>query len=158
MAKKTETTRTAPVTTRVHKRKGKDVAATVAPVLETTATQPVDPAQPADPAPEVQVQHVVNEQEGAPKRKIEKNREERNGVKRPSEGGMCRAVWDYCDTLHTAEHVPTVKEVKLEAEVRGWNLNNASIEYYQWRKFNGIRGRVKTTSDVANAAPEPEAE
>ena len=27
---------------------------------------------------------------------IEKNRPEQNGVKRPSAGGLCRAVWDAC--------------------------------------------------------------
>ena len=34
-----------------------------------------------------------------------------------------------------------VQQVKALAEERGWNPNNASIEFYQWRKFNGIRGR-----------------
>jgi hypothetical protein len=27
------------------------------------------------------------------------------------------------------------------AAANGWNPNNASIEFYQWRKFNGITGR-----------------
>lgn len=88
-------------------------------------------------------------------RKIEKNRAEQHGVKRPSEGGMCRAVWDYCDALHTAEYVPTAKDVKAQAEAAGWNPNNASIEYYQWRKFNGIRGRLAKI-DVTQVSPEPE--
>lgn len=74
--------------------------------------------------------------------KIEKNREERNGVKRPSLGGACRAIWDACDAYQAAEgKAPSVKAVKEMAEVKGWNPNNASIEYYLWRKFNGIRGR-----------------
>lgn len=75
--------------------------------------------------------------------KIEKDREERNGVKRPSAGGMCRAVWDFCDeqTKLGGEHTPTAKSVRAHAELVGWNVNNASIEFYQWRKFNGIRGR-----------------
>lgn len=153
MAKKTTTARTAPVTTTSHRRKGKEMAA--APKLEASTTEAPDPEQPADPAPEVQVQHVAAEAEG--KRKIEKDRPEQNGVKRPSAGGLCRAVWDFCDSLHTAEAVPTVAQVKLEAEARGWNSNNASIEYYQWRKFNGIRGRIKTTAQAADVAPEPEA-
>lgn len=79
---------------------------------------------------------------------IEKNRPEQNGVKRPSAGGLCRAVWDACwahqEIIGTP---PTAKEVKAIAETNGWNPNNASIEYYQWRKFNGITGRV------AKAAP-----
>lgn len=74
---------------------------------------------------------------------IEKNRPEQNGVKRPSAGGLCRAVWDACWAHQAATGTPpTAKEVKAIAETNGWNTNNASIEYYQWRKFNGITGRV----------------
>ena len=79
---------------------------------------------------------------------IEKNRPEQNGVKRPSAGGLCRAVWDACWAHQEITGTPpTAKEVKAIAETNGWNQNNASIEYYQWRKFNGITGRV------AKAAP-----
>ena len=79
---------------------------------------------------------------------IEKNRPEQNGVKRPSAGGLCRAVWDACWAHQEITGTPpTAKEVRAIAETNGWNLNNASIEYYQWRKFNGITGRV------AKAAP-----
>lgn len=79
---------------------------------------------------------------------IEKNRPEQNGVKRPSAGGLCRAVWDACWAHQEITGIPpTAKEVKVIAEINGWNPNNASIEYYQWRKFNGITGRV------AKAAP-----
>lgn len=73
--------------------------------------------------------------------KIEKNREERNGIKRPSVGGTCRAVWDAMDAMVESGKQPTAKDVKALAEERGWNPNNASIEFYQWRKFHGIRGR-----------------
>lgn len=73
--------------------------------------------------------------------KIEKDREERNGVKRPSIGGACRMVWDYLDDVVAAGDTPTIKQVKATAEEYGWNVNNASIEFYQWRKFHGIRGR-----------------
>jgi hypothetical protein len=73
--------------------------------------------------------------------KIEKDREERNGVKRPSAGGACRAVWDALDAVVAEGKTPTAKDVKALAEANGWNPNNASIEFYQWRKFNGIRGR-----------------
>ena len=85
--------------------------------------------------------------------KIEKDRPEQNGVKRPSAGGMCRAVWDYCDATRTPDGTaPTVKQVKEYAVTQGWNENNASIEYYQWRKFNGITGRAKKV--VPDATPE----
>lgn len=71
--------------------------------------------------------------------KIEKDRPEQNGVKRPSIGGKCRAIWDALDAykVETGE-LPTSKTVKALAEDEGWNPNNASIEFYQWRKFNGI--------------------
>ena len=71
--------------------------------------------------------------------KIEKDRPEQNGVKRPSIGGKCRAVWDALDAYRAETgELPTIKTVKELAADEGWNPNNASIEYYQWRKFNGI--------------------
>jgi hypothetical protein len=81
--------------------------------------------------------------------KIERQREERNGIKMPSAGGMCRAVWDELTSLlrHNEESgladVPTLAAIKKIAEEKGWNVNNASIEYYQWRRFHGIVGRGK---------------
>lgn len=65
-------------------------------------------------------------------------REERNGVKRPAPGGLCAAVWEYLDAHPKA----TAKELREVASSKGWNPNNASCEYYGWRKFNGISGRV----------------
>ena len=71
--------------------------------------------------------------------KIEKERPEQNGIKRPSIGGKCRAIWDALDAYReeTGE-LPTSKVVKELAADEGWNPNNASIEFYQWRKFHGI--------------------
>lgn len=71
--------------------------------------------------------------------KIEKDRPEQNGIKRPSIGGKCRAIWDALDAYReeTGE-LPTSKVVKELAADEGWNPNNASIEFYQWRKFHGI--------------------
>jgi len=76
---------------------------------------------------------------------VEKDRPVQNGVKRPSAGGLCRAVWDFCWECGS---VPTVGQVKEHAVKVGWNLANATIEYYCWRKYNGISGRVQ-------AAPKP---
>lgn len=71
--------------------------------------------------------------------KIEKDRPEQNGIKRPSAGGKCRAIWDALDEYRAETgELPTSKTVKELATDSGWNPNNASIEYYQWRKFNGI--------------------
>lgn len=71
--------------------------------------------------------------------KIEPNREKQNGITRPSVGGKCRAVWDWLD----AHPAATSKDVKAAATEMGWNPGNASIEFYQWRKFHGITGRAK---------------
>lgn len=86
-------------------------------------------------------------QKAAPKTtgiKIQKDREEQNGVVRPSAGGACAAVWGYCDAQMDAQGVPPqLKQVKSYAADMNWNINNATIEYYQWRKFHGIVGRIK---------------
>jgi hypothetical protein len=84
---------------------------------------------------------------------IEKNRPEQNGIKRPSVGGMCRAVWDACDDLRTSKNgeIPTSKEIKALADSKGWNKNNAMIEFYQWRRFNGVTGRSAKAEAAAEA-------
>lgn len=98
--------------------------------LQNLAGLPVPPV-PAAPAP------VTPEHKGL---LIEANRPMQNGIKRPSAGGACRAVWDYCWSCAPA--IPSVAQVKAHASTQGWNINNASIEYYVWRKYNGISGRV----------------
>jgi hypothetical protein len=81
---------------------------------------------------------------------IEKNRPEQNGIKRPSAGGRCRAVWDALDAYRTETgEMPTAKTVRELAVDEGWNPNNASIEFYQWRKFNGVTGRAPKPAAVA---------
>lgn len=83
--------------------------------------------------------------------KIQKNREMRNGINMPSVGGRCRAVWDALSNLMVHDEatgtasIPTVADIRKHAESKGWNVNNASIEYYQWRKFYGITGRNNKT-------------
>lgn len=80
---------------------------------------------------------------------IEKDRPTQNGVTRPSAGGRCRAVWDALDAYRAETNmVPDAKVVRELAADEGWNPNNASIEFYQWRKFNGITGRAKRTADA----------
>jgi hypothetical protein len=61
---------------------------------------------------------------------------EQNGVKRPGPG-KCLEVWEWLD--ENGNCMP--KDLQPVAEAMGWNLNNAQIELYQWRKFNGIAGR-----------------
>lgn len=69
-------------------------------------------------------------------------RERRNGVTRPRAGGACAAVWEALDQMHAAGTVPTPKDAKLWAESVGANQNNAAIEIYGWRKFNGIKKQI----------------
>lgn len=86
--------------------------------------------------------------------KVEKDRPMQNGIKRPSEGGLCRAVWDFCDAAREKNGgtPPTAKDVKAYAETVGWNMNNACIEFYQWRKYNGITGRAPAAKPATPAA------
>lgn len=98
----------------------------------TAALVPVAPA----PKPEAPKTKPVESKTG---RKIEKDRPMQNGVKMPSAGTKCREVWDFCASVENID----AKAVKAAAEARGWNPNNASIEYYNWRKFMGIHGRTK---------------
>lgn len=78
--------------------------------------------------------------------KISKDRPEANGIKRPSPGTKCGDVWDMCDILAKV-HGGTDK-VRPE-HLKEWvaadvarNLNNAMIELYQWRRHNGVFGRI----------------
>lgn len=79
--------------------------------------------------------------------KIDKDRNAANGVKERSKGGLCRLVWDTLDGMvaNSKGTVPSVADIKKHATEQGWNVNNASIEYYQWRKFHGISGRGAKT-------------
>lgn len=91
------------------------------PEVTTAAT-----AVPAAPAPKKE-----------PKPKVA--RIEQNGVKRPGPG-KCLDVWEWLDG--NGNCMP--KDLTPVAAEKGWNLSNAQIELYQWRKFNGISGRTKT--------------
>lgn len=66
--------------------------------------------------------------------KIEKQREERNGLKRPSAGGVCRQVWDWCDAF-LAQNGKAPKPSDLKNSGFDWNQNNAVAELYRWKKF-----------------------
>lgn len=68
-------------------------------------------------------------------------RVEQNGVKRPGPG-KCLEVWEYLDQHGNM----TPKDLKPVAAEKGWNENNALIEMYGWRRFNGISGRVKAAA------------
>ncbi|HCL3144090.1 TPA: hypothetical protein N2A34_001831 [Pseudomonas aeruginosa] len=96
------------------------------------ATAPAAEAAPADAVV------TTNKPKKAAAPKVE--RVEQNGVKRPGPG-KCLEVWEYLDQHGNMKP----KDLQPVAEARGWNINNASIELYQWRKFNGISGRASVT-------------
>lgn len=56
----------------------------------------------------------------------------RNGVRKPIKG-KCADVWAALDLLEGEVTIATVKTLAAE---KGWNLNNATIEFYGWRKFH----------------------
>lgn len=61
-----------------------------------------------------------------------------NGVRRPLPDSLCGQVWTALDQMHAAGVVPTGKDVKELAVAKSWNQSNASIEFYQWRRFMGL--------------------
>lgn len=83
----------------------------------TTVEMPVVESTPAEPV--------------APK--ASKTRSEvRNGVRKPIKG-KCADVWAELDKLEGEVSIATVKALAAE---KGWNVNNATIEFYAWRKFH----------------------
>lgn len=63
--------------------------------------------------------------------------EVRNGVRRPIKG-KCADVWAALDALQqeNPHAIITISSIKDLAKSNGWNINNATIEFYGWRKFN----------------------
>lgn len=65
--------------------------------------------------------------------------ETRNGVRRPIKG-KCADVWNALDNM-LPNGVPTISNVRDLAKANGWNINNATIEFYAWRKFHGLNNK-----------------
>ena len=112
--------------------------------VPTVVTRVVDGKKvSADAQPSPQSNTPRSEQPSAPSKvltkgyKIEKDREQRNGVKRPSLGTVCGDTWAAFDAN------PTIRanELNTLADSHNWNRTNVSCEFYNWRKFNGIKGR-----------------
>ena len=77
--------------------------------------------------------------------KIQKDRPTQNGVTRPSEGGKCDAIWKVCDRMLSANGfapTPSLLKEAIAKEEPEANLSNAVAELYQWRRFNGLKGRT----------------
>lgn len=93
--------------------------------------------------------------------KIEKDRQESNGVKRPSLGGITRSVWDALDALYEQrqrvaqeqdeegdseamddENVAiTFADLRALMKQHGWAKNTAMTQFQRWKKFNGLTSK-----------------
>lgn len=72
----------------------------------------------------------------APTAAASKSRSEiRNGVRKPIKG-KCAEVWAQLDMYYGLEGMPTIATVREMCGQFEWNLNNATIEFYAWRKFH----------------------
>jgi len=120
------------------KRKTKEVKAKAAPARKAKRVKPApemvfdERNGPDDRTPEAAPAAPVVTTAAKPEREV------RNGVKRPREGGLCAAVWTALDQLHAAGVVPASKDVRDLATAKGWNENNAMAELSGWRKFLGL--------------------
>lgn len=79
--------------------------------------------------------------------KVERNRPEANGVKRPSNGTVCAQIWDLATEMSNGDEMPrakiaTLSEVVKAAESKGINKYTARTQYARWRVFHGLTGRL----------------
>ena len=66
----------------------------------------------------------------------------KNGIKAPMRAGKCLLVWQTCEAMYKATgKVPTLKEVVAHEALQGANVTNTQIEFYRWRKFEGLNGK-----------------
>lgn len=71
--------------------------------------------------------------------KIQKDREERNGIKRPSEGGKCARLWEIFEK-HYAETgmILTPKPAKELSAKEDLDPTTTTVQLYRWRDFMGF--------------------
>jgi hypothetical protein len=66
-----------------------------------------------------------------------------NGVRRPKLDSLCGKAWAIFDSISTNNGSPaSISEALKIARQRGLNEGNVRAEFYQWRKFHGIRSRT----------------
>ena len=66
----------------------------------------------------------------------------KNGIKAPMRAGKCMLVWQTCQSIYEQTgKVPTLKEVMAHEALAGANPTNTQIEFYRWRKFEGLNGK-----------------
>jgi biotin carboxyl carrier protein len=118
---------------------------------------PVKPAAPAPapaPAPAAKPAPVAAPAAPSAKRtsagvKVEKGRDEQNGVKRPSAGTICRDIWDALDKVRAeSKDTPSFADVHKLREARNWQKNTAVTQYQRWKQFHGLMPRGTDESIV----------
>ena len=66
----------------------------------------------------------------------------KNGIKAPMRAGKCMHVWQVCQAIYEQTgKVPTLKELNAHEAMQGTNLANNQIEFYRWRKYNGLNAK-----------------
>lgn len=118
-----------------------------APAMTASMGTPVA-AKPGKKAPAPKVVPLAHTQRAAaatstgPKYRIQKDRVTQHGITRPSAGTKCGDVWDFLDKAAKGNPATlTLASLKAVASDQGFNVTNAVIEFYRWRRFNGIVGR-----------------
>ncbi len=121
-------------------------------------TQPAPAAQPEAPvetkAEEAPVApgpraKVLGEVVQTKSLKIEKGRPRKNGVTRPSEGSICRAVWDALDAKRAALGVvPEFEHVRELMKANNWQRNTAFTQFQRWKQYNGVMPRDAAEDDA----------
>ena len=65
-----------------------------------------------------------------------------NGIKAPMRAGKCKHVWEVCEAMYKSTgKVPTLKELNAHEAMQGTNQTNNQIEFYRWRKYNGLNAK-----------------
>jgi hypothetical protein len=59
--------------------------------------------------------------------------------KRPGKGTICARIWEWCDKQQAKGVRPKAKD--LRKALAKLDNTTKNVQFYRWRKFNGIRGR-----------------
>jgi hypothetical protein len=51
-------------------------------------------------------------------------------------------VWAICDAITAEGKTPTIGMVKAQGAAQGLDATTVQVQYYRWRKHQGISGRL----------------
>ena len=72
---------------------------------------------------------------------VDPGRPAHNGITRPRAGGKCAAVWEALDVVMANGVAPTAARVREMAAEHGFDVTTSQVQFYRWRRYNGIKGR-----------------